>query len=50
MVLSWTVRLIGVLDWQNLDAGLFFEREVNWLGRDVVQTLEPRVYYLWQAL
>ena len=33
----------------NLDAGLFFEREVNWLGRDVVQTLEPRVYYLWQA-
>ncbi|HKO87873.1 MAG TPA: LPS-assembly protein LptD [Burkholderiales bacterium] len=30
----------------SLDSGLFFERESNWLGRDWIQTLEPRLYYL----
>jgi LPS-assembly protein len=31
----------------SLDSGLFFERGVNWAGSDFVQTLEPRVYYLY---
>ncbi len=30
----------------SIDTGLFFEREVSWLGRDWIQTLEPRLYYL----
>ncbi len=30
----------------SLDAGLFFEREMSWLGADWLQTLEPRLYYL----
>lgn len=29
-------------------AGLFFERELEWLDTELVQTLEPRVYYLYQ--
>jgi LPS-assembly protein len=29
----------------SLDAGLVFEREGRWLGEDVTQTLEPRLYY-----
>ncbi|MEM7080179.1 MAG: LPS assembly protein LptD [Pseudomonadota bacterium] len=32
----------------SVDGGLFFERELNWSGRDLIQTLEPRVYYLYQ--
>ena len=27
------------------DTGLFLEREINWWGKNFVQTLEPRVYY-----
>ena len=27
------------------DSGLFLERELNWWGKDFIQTLEPRVYY-----
>ena len=30
----------------SIDSGLNFERETNLFGRDYVQTLEPRVYYL----
>ncbi len=29
----------------SLDAGLVFERDAQWLGRGVVQTLEPRLFY-----
>lgn len=29
----------------SLDSGLFFERDVNWLGLGFRQTLEPRVFY-----
>ncbi|MFO7189810.1 MAG: LPS-assembly protein LptD [Pseudomonadota bacterium] len=31
----------------SLDAGLIFERETRWLGVDWLQTLEPRLYYLY---
>lgn len=31
----------------NLDAGLTFEREINFLSQAYVQTLEPRAYYLY---
>ena len=30
----------------SVDAGLAFEREVNWFGRGLTQTLEPRLFYL----
>lgn len=30
----------------SLDAGMFFDRPLSILGRDWVQTLEPRLYYL----
>jgi LPS-assembly protein len=30
----------------SLDSGLFFERQATWSGRNFVQTLEPRLYYL----
>jgi LPS-assembly protein len=29
----------------SLDAGLVFERDGRWLGQEVTQTLEPRLYY-----
>lgn len=38
-------RNIGVA---SVDGGLFFERELNWFGRSLTQTLEPRLFYLWQ--
>ena len=31
----------------NLDGGLYFERSANVAGRGLLQTLEPRVYYLY---
>lgn len=31
----------------SLDTGLFFERELDWGGRPLRQTLEPRLYYLY---
>jgi LPS-assembly protein len=31
----------------SLDSGLFFERDARWFGADFVQTLEPRMYYLY---
>lgn len=30
----------------SLDSGLYFDREINLLGQDMVQSLEPRIYYL----
>ena len=30
----------------SLDSGLIFEREANWFGRNWLQTLEPRLFYL----
>lgn len=30
----------------SVDAGLAFERDVNWFGENMAQTLEPRLYYL----
>ena len=32
----------------SVDGSLIFERELNWFGESLVQTLEPRIYYLWQ--
>ncbi len=29
----------------SLDSGLFLERDARWFDRDLVQTLEPRLYY-----
>jgi LPS-assembly protein len=34
----------------SVDAGLNFERDLRWFGRDLVQTLEPRLYYLYVPL
>ena len=31
----------------SLDAGLFFDRDIQWRGDDYLQTLEPRLYYLY---
>ncbi len=31
----------------SLDAGLVFERDSTWFGRDAYQTLEPRIFYAW---
>ncbi len=31
----------------SLDGGLFFERDMTWRGNGYLQTLEPRLYYLW---
>ena len=30
----------------SVDSGLIFERGIDWFGRGVTQTLEPRLYYL----
>ncbi|MFC1603072.1 LPS assembly protein LptD [Pseudomonadota bacterium] len=30
----------------SIDGGLFFDRETNWFGSAIVQTLEPRAFYL----
>jgi LPS-assembly protein len=35
-----------VLPTFSLDSGLVFERETRWFGRDVLQTLEPRAFYV----
>ena len=31
-----------------VDGGLFFERELTLFNQPLIQTLEPRLYYLWQ--
>jgi LPS-assembly protein len=38
-------RTIGL---GSVDTGLFFERDLNWFDTALVQTLEPRLYYLYQ--
>ena len=38
-------RSIG---YASADGGLFFERSISLFGRPLVQTLEPRLYYLYQ--
>lgn len=38
-------RSIG---YASADGGLFFERSISLFGRSMVQTLEPRLYYLYQ--
>lgn len=30
----------------SLDSGLYFERDASFLGRDITQTLEPRLFYV----
>jgi LPS-assembly protein len=32
----------------SMDGGLFFDRDSNWFGAAMIQTLEPRLYYLYQ--
>jgi len=31
----------------SLDSGIFLERELGWFGRSLLQTLEPRLFYLY---
>lgn len=31
----------------SVDTGLYFERDTNWFGESTIQTLEPRLYYLY---
>ena len=31
----------------SIDSGLFFDRETNWFGANLEQTLEPHLYYLY---
>jgi LPS-assembly protein len=31
----------------SIDSGLYFERDANWFGNAITQTLEPRLYYLY---
>ena len=37
------------LGFASLDGGLFFERELTLFGVELLQTLEPRVFYLYQG-
>ena len=37
------------LGFATLDGGLFFERELNLFGVQLLQTLEPRLFYLYQG-
>ncbi len=40
-------RSVGrILPTLSVDSGLVFEREVSWWGRSMLQTLEPRAFYL----
>jgi LPS-assembly protein len=39
-------KLSRTLPIASLDAGLYFDRETHLLGADMVQSLEPRLYYL----
>jgi len=31
----------------SLDSGLFFERDTKWFGQSLIQTLEPRLFYVY---
>ena len=37
------------IPWLSLDGGLVFERDSNWFGNSLTQTLEPRLYYVYAA-
>ncbi len=43
--LAGNPQLDRVLPTLSLDGGLFFERPVKWGSRDMIQTLEPRLFY-----
>jgi LPS-assembly protein len=34
------------IPWLSLDSGLVFERNANWFGNTLTQTLEPRLFYV----
>jgi LPS-assembly protein len=36
-----------VLPIASVDSGMYFERDVRWFDNDLLQTLEPRMYYLY---
>lgn len=38
---SYTVPIVS------LDAGIFMERNINWFGEGALQTLEPRLFYVY---
>ena len=42
---SYDKNASRVLPIFSLDSGLIMERRAHWFGKDVVQTLEPRLYY-----
>lgn len=42
-----TTDMTRTLPIASVDSGLYFERETNFLGKETVQTLEPRAYYLY---
>ena len=33
--------------WISLDGGMIFDRDVNWFGQALTQTLEPRLFYVY---
>jgi LPS-assembly protein len=37
------------IPWLSLDGGLVFERDSDWFGGRLTQTLEPRLYYVYAA-
>ena len=37
------------IPWASLDSGLVFDRDANWFGSALTQTLEPRLYYVYAA-
>jgi len=37
------------IPWLSLDGGLVFDRDSNWFGSALTQTLEPRLYYVYAA-
>lgn len=40
-------RISRVLPIFSVDSNVVFERDTKWLGRDHIQTLEPRLYYVY---
>ena len=38
---SFTVPVVS------FDAGIFLEKNINWFGQNAIQTLEPRIYYVY---
>ena len=45
-LINGATNFTRVLPTFSLDTGLVFERDARYLGRDFVQTLEPRVFYV----